>query len=262
MPRQRTSAVPGIHRVGPVGVVCLLLLVAGCQTTDQAGLGNSDAYDVPEPILEVAETAEREGNHLAAAQQYLSLYEKDDDRVDYLIGAARNLRYQGSSEDGLRLLLRDSDRFGENAAFRSELGKTRIAAGKHIDAIDDLTFAVTAAPDSWDAYSALGIAYDLSENYDAAHAAYAQAVVLSDADPGVLNNFAISKALSGDIEGAIAFLESHPRAIRRSSHIRQNLAMFMAIQGDLTTAGELARMDLDETQVNRNLEFFGRFRGE
>ena len=44
--------------------------------------------------------------------------------------------------------------------------------------------------------------------------------------------------------------------------LRQNLAMLMAIKGDMETAGDLARMDLDENQVSRNLEFFGQFQGD
>lgn len=266
----RVSDIDGARCTPRRGTVCFSLCIAatlllgGCQSSqstadlDTDGFGATQTSSLP-ASAEIALTTEREGGHLSAAQQFMQMY-NEDGKVEHLIGAARNLRYHGSSKDGLAVLLADFNRFESNAPYRLELGKTRIAAGKETEAITDLEYAASKLPGRWEPYSALGIAHDLNEDYTAAHEAYSRAVVLSDEDPAVMNNFAISKALSGDIKGAITFLQDHPRAIRRSPHIRQNLAMFMAITGDDETASELARMDLDEEQAARNMEFFKEFR--
>ena len=247
-------------------VVCALaiMLMTACQSTQSNGdlASGSSGFngDGSAPASEeIALTTEREGGHISAAQQFMKLFNEDGE-VKHLIGAARNLRYHGSSKDALAVLIQYQDEFENDPNYRLELGKTRIAAGKEKEAIADLEFAADGLPFEWAPYSALGIAHDLNENFEAAHEAYTRAIELSDEDPAVLNNFAISKALSGDIKGAIALLQDHPRAIRRSAHIRQNLAMFMAINGDDQTASELARMDLDDEQAQRNIEFFKQFR--
>lgn len=245
-----------------LGTACILVISA-CQSTETATRSNAPSLETQAasfPVnAEIALTTEREGGHVAAAQQFMELFQAEQ-RVDYLVAVGRNLRYHGASEDGLTVLLKYFDEFETDTSYRLELGKTRIAAGKEDLAIADLEYATANTTGNWEAYSALGIAHDLSENFDAAHEAYEQALILSDATPAVLNNYAISKALAGDIRGAIAFLQDHPRAIRRSAHIRQNLAMFLAIDGDDQTAGELARMDLDDEQAQRNIEFFKEFR--
>ncbi len=236
-------------------LLLLCIVVAACQTD------GAEQLDVAEtsPVPGVAENAEREGNHEAAARQYLAAFERNTADAANLIAGARNLRYAGRAGDGLKIMTRFYPDFVENADFRFELGKTRIAAGKSEGAVEDLEFVTAASPDNWEAFSALGIAHDMTESFGDAQAAYRTAMTLSDSDPTVLNNYAISLALSGDVEGAIVLLKDQPRAIRRSAHIRQNLAMFLAIQGDMETAGELARMDLDQDQVDRNLQFFQEF---
>ena len=76
----------------------------------------------------------------------------------------------------------------------------------------------------------------------------------------VLNNMAFSAALNGKLDLAIKILEDAPLPVRRTPQVRQNLAFFYGIRGDMKKAGNLAVMDLDKEAVRNNLAVFSRFR--
>jgi len=83
---------------------------------------------------------------------------------------------------------------------------------------------------------------------------------LSPDNPSVLNNMAISAALAGDIKLAIETINRAARLDRDNVQIRQNLALFLGIKGDVQDAEALARMDLDEEAVRNNLSIFRSFK--
>ena len=175
---------------------------------------------------------------------------------------ARNFRYFGDSENAVQVL--EQADLGDDAepAFLIEYAKARIAAGKSRAVIESLKAAQEDYPENWEIYSLLGIAYDQIEEYGEARQAYEKAGMLSEDNPSILNNSAISLALSGDLDGAIEVLNSNPRLARNTPQIRQNLAFFYGIKGDIESAEALGRMDLDEETIQRNMLIYSQFRPE
>ena len=84
----------------------------------------------------------------------------------------------------------------------AEYGKTLAEKGRGQDAVDFLTRAIELRPTEWSYYSALGVAYDEVGNEASARTAYERALELKPNDPSVLNNYALSRMLAKDPEGA------------------------------------------------------------
>lgn len=233
------------------------LLLNGCQTT-----GSTDEKNMSASIESAAVNAERNGDFAAAAGHYSKLRELRSDDFQVLLGLARTLRYAGGAESALKILKDAAATFGGNPAFLIERGKVEIAVNKSSDAVTSLNKALSITPDDWQIYATLGIAYDLATAFNTAEDAYAKALRLSPGNPAILNNMAISAALAGDIDKAITTLEEAPTPARQNAQIRQNLAMFYGLKGEIGKAENLARRDLDEASVRRNMSLFARLRGQ
>jgi Flp pilus assembly protein TadD len=236
-----------------VGVVAILL--SGCASdTSPCGQAISDA------VQQAAATSEAEGDYATAANRYRNLVDRRADDLDATLGLARNLRYSGDAKLALEVLDKSAATFGNRVPFVVERGKANLATGNINEAIGFLADARATDEKNWEIHAALGIAYDLTDSFAKARESYGRALQLSKDNPVVLNNMAISAAISGDVERAIALLENAPRAVRQSPQVRQNLALFYGIKGDMVKAEALAKMDLDEAAVRNNLAVFSRFR--
>ena len=233
------------------------VLLSGCASTADPG-----SQAIRESLQQVAATAESEGDYAAAANHYRNLVDRRPDDIGATLGLARNLRYSGHANTAVEVLDKSAAKFADALPFIVERGKANLAVGNVNEAIGHLATARARDDKNWEIHAALGIAYDLNEAFAKARESYGRALQLSKDNPVVLNNMAISAALAGDVEGAIATLEKAPPAARRSPQVRQNLALFYGIKGDMDKAEALAKMDLDEASVRNNLAVFSRFHAQ
>lgn len=245
------------------------ILKAACQVAVVAGVvagcawgADSGARAIRESLEQAAAASEADGDYAAAANHYRNLLDKRPEDLGATLGLARNLRYAGRAKLAIGVLDAAADKFGDRTAFVVERGKANVAVGNVTEAIGYLTTARASNDRDWEIHAALGIAYDLTDKFDMARESYARALQLSEGNPVVLNNMAISAALAGDVERAIATLENAPKAARHSPQVRQNLALFYGIKGDMEKAEALAKMDLDAAAVRNNLAVFSRLRAD
>ncbi len=213
-----------------------------------------------ETLALTAATTEQGGNYATAAIQYRTLLDRSPDNRDALLGLARNLRYVGNARLAADELLKAPGFTGGDAGILLELGKAQIAMSNAKDAVRHLQSAQEKDSGNWDVFGTLGVGFDLLKSYDKAQEAYSKALTLSPDNLSVLNNMAISLALSGNIDAAISTLEDAPISIRRMPQVRQNLALFYALKGDLKKAETLAKLDLSEADARNNLAVFNRLR--
>ena len=80
-----------------------------------------------------------------------------------------------------------------------EYGKVLVQQGRTREAIDFLVRDTQLSPGDWTVYSALGIAYDQTANYASARNAYETALAIKPGETVVLNNYAMSRVLAGDL---------------------------------------------------------------
>lgn len=100
-----------------------------------------------------------------------------------------------------------------------------------------------------------GIALDELGRHGDAQAEYRSAWSLAPDDRAVLNNLALSLALSGQYDEAIALLTGLVQDRHATPRNRQNLALALSLKGDDAGAQRVARADLDDAAVSNNLRY-------
>ena len=248
------------YAVSPTVIAVMVALVLGGALSGCETFPDGKKEIITESLGRSAAASEESGEYQAAANQYRSLYNRQPENQTALLGLARNLRYSGNAEAALKVLLQAGAGTSGKAQLLLELAKASIARSKAEQAVGYLKTAIKAGAEDWDVYSTLGIAHDLLQSYDDAWTAYTQAIKLSPGNGQVINNMALSAAMSGKLEMAIKILEEAPLPVRRNPQMRQNLAFFYGIRGDLKKAGNLAKMDLSQEAVRNNMAVFSRFR--
>jgi Flp pilus assembly protein TadD len=111
----------------------------------------------------------------------------------------------------------------------------------------------------WQTHSALGIAYDILGRHHQARDSYSAALTVAPDNPTVLNNLALSHALTGEVDQGIAILARVATAYGSTAQLRQNLALLYAMKGDTAKAAEIARRDLSPDEIANNLDYFRRY---
>jgi Flp pilus assembly protein TadD len=242
----------------PVGAGAALLLVAalgGC-----AGAGSSEGTFsgemVDSSLAAAATNAEAAGDPRTAASHYSTLHRRHPSNPRYAARLARTLRLAGESRQALTFLEGFLDKEKKTPELLIELGKSYLTADRLNLAAQVLTEAIQAAPESWEAHSTLGVVHDYQGRHADALKAYEAALKISPNNPSILNNLALSQAVSGDLSTAIATLEKANDQPKASPQVRQNLALLLAIKGDAAAAERFARKDLPPEAVRNNLRFF------
>ena len=244
-------------RAGATAVVCSLAL-GGCELL--SGVQGDADVNLYEGVLQTAVSAETGGQYGAAVVQYRKLQAKRPDDPAVILGLARNLRYTGQAGAAIKMLAISAGLKTEQPAFLLEAAKAEIAAGTPSRALEYLVKARFLDDSSWDVHGTMGIAYDMIDAYGDAAAAYARALERSPANPAVINNMAISAALSGDLDRGIEILEGSALTVRRDSQIRQNLALLYGLRGEDEKARMLSSLSLEEEDIRNNLSVYSRLR--
>lgn len=107
----------------------------------------------------------------------------------------------------------------------------------------------------------LGVVYDMLGDPQRAQESYRAGLRIDPRDLTLSNNLGLSLALSGQYEAAIDILMEaveHPRA---GAKHRLNLALAYGLAGRSEDAARVARIDLDEQLVRRNLTYYHVIRG-
>jgi Flp pilus assembly protein TadD len=124
------------------------------------------------------------------------------------IARAKDLREKGQLADAAKALRQLMLVAGNDPRVASEYGKVLVQQGYAKDALGILTKAVQLNGADWTLHSALGVAYDQLDNHAEARKSYARALAMKPGEPSVTNNYAVSRMLTGDYDGAIQMLSA------------------------------------------------------
>jgi Flp pilus assembly protein TadD len=122
--------------------------------------------------------------------------------IDGNIRQAQLLRLAGKLDEAIQILSQLTLVAADNPRVVGEYGKALAQKGRAQDATQFLRRAVELAPNDWSLYSALGVAFDQTGDQLNARAAYERALALKPGEASVLNNYALSRMLAKDPEGA------------------------------------------------------------
>jgi formylglycine-generating enzyme required for sulfatase activity/Flp pilus assembly protein TadD len=241
-------------------ITAVAVTIAGCNDPGGADPEPLTSLNVQERVSktlnEAASDSVEQRDYNAAVVYYARLLERDPENPELLAGLARSLRLvkqpaqaKGYIEQGL---LKHKD----HPLLLAELGKSQLALGDSMDAIETLSNADTLDPNVWETILALAVAFDRVSMYDQSKRRYLRAMELAPKNFNVLNNYGLSLAQSGEFEKATKLLEEAARLPEATSQVRQNLAMMYALQGEMEKAEGLLRRDLSEKAANQNMEYY------
>lgn len=171
-----------------------VLATAGC-----AGFGASEAA-APQGAADTANSAGDTGD------AYAALAGKLPSNLDGEIRRVQLLRASGDFAGATRAVSQLMLAAPDDPRVVGEYGKVLAQQGRTDDALAFLDRAIELQPDNWTFYSALGVAYDQNGDRAKAADAYKHALALKPDEPAVLNNYAVSRMLAGDLDTADRFL--------------------------------------------------------
>jgi len=148
--------------------------------------------------------------------------------IDAQVRNAQALRAQGDYAGATKILAQLTLVAPDNPNVVGEYGKALVQLGRPHDALDFLNRAVQLQPSDWTLYSAMGVAYDQDGDYSKAKGAYQQALALRPGNPGVLNNYALSRMQAGDLATAHQLL-TQASAGGADPKIASNMALLASL---------------------------------
>ncbi len=174
-----------MNRTAPRLLALLLCAtaLAGCGTTDIAELtGGKTAAE--------------------AAKAQVADAGKPTSDLDSNVRQAQLLRIAGQYDQAVKILSQLMLVASDDARVLNEYGKTLAEEGRASEAVQFLSRATEIQANDWTTYSAMGVAYDQMGDQASARNAYEHALTLKPQEVSVLNNYALSRMLANDPEGA------------------------------------------------------------
>jgi len=202
-------------------VLCALLLGACASATPNAGKA---AAAGPEITPQAAPAPDANSDVATIAKNLPGT-------LDGEIRRAQLLRGKGDFDDAGHALAQLMLVAPDDARVIGEYGKVLAQQGQSKAAIPFLTRATELQPKDWTLYSALGVAYDQSDDHPHARLAYEHALELAPGEPTVLNNYAVSRMLAGDLPGAQRLLARAATRGEENPKIANNVEMLANLKG-------------------------------
>lgn len=140
------------------------------------------------------------------------------------------------------------------------LAKLEIASGREDEAVARLLTLKNAATTDPEVFIALGLAYDLIGDHDAARTAYGDALDLDAKNGKAIRSLALSFAITSEYEtaaGLLKVLVNHPIERRQA---RISLALIYVMSDQAAAGRQLLGFDLSPDQVHAMMVKFDRMR--
>jgi Flp pilus assembly protein TadD len=122
--------------------------------------------------------------------------------LDGSIRQAQLARTAGDYDQAIHILSQLMLVASDDPRVVAEYGKSLAQQGRAQEATEFLNRAIELSAGDWTLYSALGVSYDQLGNQASARVAYEHALALKPNEASVLNNYALSRMLAGDTDGA------------------------------------------------------------
>lgn len=106
-----------------------------------------------------------------------------------------------------------------------------------------------------------GVALDAVGRHAEAQTSYRAVLATSPRHVSARNDLALSLAVTGQYDEAVALLTPLARSSAATPRIRENLALVYGLMGDADRAATLSRADLDDSSIQINQAFFAAVRG-
>jgi Flp pilus assembly protein TadD len=245
-------------KLAGVSVAAVMLSACGSvqKTKSAAGVGDDQYRDA---IGVYSNPAVEDGmDPISAAAFWGTRYNTDQSNPEVAVKFSQALRKIGSIDEASTVMQKASTQFANNVDVSLEYGKVLVESGRAFEAVRYLETAAVKRPTDWKALSAYGVALDQIGEHDDARKQYDRALMMAPGAVTVLNNKGLSYALDGDLSSARATLRqaAAQNLGGGDARIRQNLALVLALSGEMREAERLARSDLPPLVADNNIQFY------
>ncbi len=221
-------------------VLCALWLGACASVAPSAGKAASAAP----PNVQPASAAPGASSDVAAILKDLP------GTLDGEIRRAQLLRSKGDFDDAARALTQLMLVAPDDPRVIGEYGKVLAQQGHSQAALPFLKRATELQPKDWTLYSALGIAYDQTDDHAHARLAYEHALALAPGEPVILNNFGVSRMLAGDLTGAQHLLAQAAPGETNNPKIANNTEMLASLRKPAARTPPVSRAPIAGVKPN------------
>ena len=228
-------------------------LVAGCGLDLADSNSKGDTYT---SSVQQADEARQAGNFDTAIPLYGRALQSKPDGVEAKIGLGQSYLSIGAPDEAAALFRDVLTQRDSNQVARRGLASALITMGQPDLAERQLEAALQADGRDYRSLNAFGVVLDMQGRHAEAQAKYRQGIEVAPDYLPLRNNFALSLAISGNPQEAIAQLVPIANSRAADGRVRQNLAFSYAMAGDLENALQVSRKDLDEQSAQRQLSYF------
>ena len=206
-------------------------------------------------MMRVARGAERSGDYAAAAGYFRRAHTLAPKSMPALLGLGRALGKLNAHELASEAYKKALEIEPANAQALVGLGNALIGLNRPQLAIGHFETAL-AMSENARVYNGLGVAHDMLGEHATAQAFYGTGLKLEPGNLTLRNNLGLSLAIQGRFRQAIEILRQAAADPRAGTRHRLNLALAYGLAGQFDEAAEIARIDLDEEAVRRNLAYY------
>jgi Flp pilus assembly protein TadD len=231
-------------------------LLAGCGGPSGEANAPPAKPDLAHSLMGAATQALAQGDAATASTYFRSVHAREPGNIQAALGLMQSLRLVGSLAEANEIATKAVAAKPDDPTVLAEAGKVKLAGGNAKEAVRLLEKAAAADAQDWRTRSALGLAFDRLGEWDAADRSYQAALTVSPDNAAVLNNYALSRAMAGDIAEARALAQRAASAAGADLRVRQNLALIYALSGSMAKAEELTRRDLPPTEARETIEYY------
>ena len=250
MPKKIHPYVP-TRPVRSIAISAAVLLVAGCATSSG---GPSSKQVSSGSLVKAADQTRDSGDLAAAALLYERAEQLDPKDVDPPLQLGNIYAQVGAPRQAVAAYQQALSIDPKNAAALRGLANAELQLGDPQAAITTLHSAAAIQSD-WRIQNSLGVAYDMTGDFQSAQDAYRQGLTLAPENLQLTSNLGLSLALSGRFDEALPMLEKAAHDPAATARIRQNLALAYGLAGDDQKAAATAAIDLDPAKVQANLGY-------
>jgi Flp pilus assembly protein TadD len=241
----------------------LAMLLAGSSLSGCAGLAptpdeiaSDDRDSKLAQALRMAETVRRNGDIAAPGAFFQRAHTLAPDRVEPLLGMAAAAAHTGQLEQAATAYEMALALQPDRLEVLESLGRLQLQLRRPQQAADSLRACLRARPDDIKLQNALGVALDMAGRQAEAQVVYRAALEKAPDNASLRNNLALSLALSGALTESIALLDPLVYDPVNAARVRQNLALAYVLADREKEAAAVAKRDLSDEQVARNLAFY------
>lgn len=191
-----------------------------------------------------------------ATTYWATEYQKDPSNAKAALAYAKNLKALGAKDRAISILKQAHLQHSSNTEIASSYGRLLLEKGQTKLALRVLKKAEKPrGKTDWRVLSARGTAHAKLGEHTIAQQYFAAALKKKPNTPSLLNNLALSYAMSGNAEKAEPLLRRAIDNGHDTPRVRQNLALVLGLQKKFGEARQLASIDLSNDRAEANMAY-------